>query len=318
MNLEKDKKVLLFYKESKYDFDMRYPQRTVSGFYSWYLRLIECLRREGYEVHLNDFDLAIQHPNYPIGIVGHPHILENWSLPNPAILGPSMYDHPKLNPNLMRDKRYEYYLVTCEWFRKLFIPFYGTRCVLWYAGVETDVWVDTKGHPKETDFLIYDKIRWNREKDIQALLKPIIEFLTKRGFSYRVLRYGNYSHTRYKELLNKSRAMIFLCEHETQGMAYQEALSSNLPILAWDPGFWSDPQSKLFEADPVPATSVPYFSSECGERFKNTEEFYKVFDKFLERFGIYKPRDYIEENLSLKGSVEIYMRYYSEMFKNYA
>ena len=36
--------------------------------------------------------------------------------------------------------------------------------------------------------------------------------------------------------------MIFLCEHETQGIAYQQALSRNVPILAWDRGGdWQDP-----------------------------------------------------------------------------
>jgi glycosyltransferase involved in cell wall biosynthesis len=30
--------------------------------------------------------------------------------------------------------------------------------------------------------------------------------------------------------------MVFLCEHETQGFAYQQALSCGVPIIAWDRG----------------------------------------------------------------------------------
>lgn len=144
MDLEKDKIVLLFYKESEHDFDHLYSKRTISGFYAWYTRLIKCLKLCGYDVRLNDYCLAKQHSYYPVGIVGHPHILDDWPLRNPAILGPSMYDHPKLHPDLMKNENYRYYLVTCLWFQKLFIPYYGDSCVLWHAGIETDVWNDTK------------------------------------------------------------------------------------------------------------------------------------------------------------------------------
>jgi hypothetical protein len=47
--------------------------------------------------------------------------------------------------------------------------------------------------------------------------------------------------------------MLFLCEHETRGLAYQEALASNVPILAWDTGFWLDPRRPLYDPNPVPA-----------------------------------------------------------------
>ena len=36
--------------------------------------------------------------------------------------------------------------------------------------------------------------------------------------------------------------MIFLVEHETQGIAYQEAMACDVPILAWDQGNWLDPK----------------------------------------------------------------------------
>ena len=35
----------------------------------------------------------------------------------------------------------------------------------------------------------------------------------------------------YRALLRRSKSMLFLCESETQGMAYQEALASNVPVL---------------------------------------------------------------------------------------
>jgi len=35
--------------------------------------------------------------------------------------------------------------------------------------------------------------------------------------------------------LSRGRSMLFLCEHETQGLAYQQAIAAGLTILDWDP-----------------------------------------------------------------------------------
>src|SRR5712692_811993 len=110
-----EKTVLLYYKPEKSDFDPRFSNRSVSGFFAWYSRLTLALKRLGFEVHLNDYEIAKANPRQPVGLVGHPHLLQDWRLPNPAVVGPSMYDHPKLNPNLFKDNpNIKFYLVTCE------------------------------------------------------------------------------------------------------------------------------------------------------------------------------------------------------------
>ena len=67
--------------------------------------------------------------DYPVGLVGTPLAIKNWDLPNP-VLGPSMYDHPRLNPTLMQDERFRYYLLTCEWLRAVSVHSMETG-VLW-------------------------------------------------------------------------------------------------------------------------------------------------------------------------------------------
>jgi glycosyltransferase involved in cell wall biosynthesis len=104
--------------------------------------------------------------------------------------------------------------------------------------------------------------------------------------------------------------MLFLCEHETQGMAYQEAMASGVPILAWDPGVWMDENWIHLHPGPVEATSVPYFSPACGERFVDADAFAPTLDRFLERLPRYDPRGYVRERLSLRASAEIYLRAY--------
>jgi len=287
--------------------------QKITGFDMWYRLLVKALRTQGYRVLLNDYSWAKKHPSYPIGILGYPQILDDWELPNPAILGPGLYDHPMLAPDLFSDPRFKLYLLTCNWMHQMFTPHYGNRCVQWHAGIDLQNWPDTHNHPKSIDVLIYDKIRWNRDYYEPSLLHPIIDFLDSIKLSHVMIRYKYYDHKTYRALLSQSKLMVFLCEHETQGMAYQEAMASNVPILAWENGWWLDPNRPKFQPEPVQATSVPYFSAECGERFQNINEFYTKFDYIWKNRGSYRPRAYVERELSLAGSAEIYMTYYRQI-----
>jgi len=104
--------------------------------------------------------------------------------------------------------------------------------------------------------------------------------------------------------------MVFLCEHETQGMAYQEALASNVPIIAWDHGWWTDPVWPAYSETPIPATSIPLFSPECGEKFKMISDFPKIFEKFWSKLDSYNPRRFIQREVSFKKSADMYCKHY--------
>lgn len=284
--------------------------QKVSGFRMAYLLLVKALRQAGYRVEEGNRALALARPDQPVGLAGYPLVLDEWRLPNPALLGPGLYDHPKLRPDLFDDPRYRGFLTISPWMQTLFDRYYTGRCRLWYNGIDTREWPDVSGRPKDLDFLVYDKIRWNRDTLVPALLEPILDDLRRRGLSWELLRYGEYQHRHFRRLLSRTRGMLFLCEHETQGLAYQEAMASNVPVLAWDNGYWLDPHCKEWEADPVPTSSVPYFSEECGERFRGIEEYPAAVERFLERLGSFAPRRYVDRELSLAGSAELYMRHY--------
>lgn len=311
--LERGRDVLLFYERQKWDFVENYSRRTISGFEAWFQSLARALREAGFRVHENCYALAEANPSYPVGLVGTPQSIPKWPLPNPALLGPCMYDNPSLNPTLMDDPRFRRYILTCEWLKAVFEKGYPGKCVLWHAGIPTDDWPDTSNCNKTTDVLVYDKIRWGRDKTVPLFLDPILADLSARGLSHHVLRYGEVTHEEYRALLRACRVMIFLCEHETQGLAYQEALASNVPILAWDHGWWTDPVWPAFSATPIPACSVPQFSPECGERFRMPADFPRAFGEFWSKRNTYRPRRYIEEHVSLAGSAARYADFYFQI-----
>jgi hypothetical protein len=95
-------------------------------------------------------------------------------------------------------------------------------------------------------------------------------------------------------------------------MAYQEAQACNVPVLAWDQGYWLDPNRSRWSDEPVPATSVPYFSEACGDRFAGLGDFAAALDRFVGRIDRYEPRRYVEERLSFAESAALFLSAYHD------
>ena len=99
-------------------------------------------------------------------------------------------------------------------------------------------------------------------------MQRVLDTLNHKDHSYLILKYGDHPQSDFIEGLKKSRAMIYLSAHETQGFSVQEALSSNVPVLAWDEGAFMDPALSSFMHPDVNVSSVPYFDETCGLSFK--------------------------------------------------
>lgn len=254
------------------------------------------------------------------------HCLDGYNRPNRIMGGIGMMTHPAEWPDLCDRHPVVRYLQHCEWGRRMYAAYYGQhRVSCWAVGIDADAWQPVPPKAKTTDFLIYDKIRWNRDHYEVQLLNPILEALRARGLTWEVLRYNSYAPEAYRSVfsfskdlyrrrfvsgrgfdtyrlaLNRCRAMLFLCENESQGLAYQEAMASGLPVLAWDQGWWLDPNRFKWNADPTPATSVPFFDARCGRRFRDFAAFPAELDLFLTqlRQGNFDPRGYVVETLPL-------------------
>jgi lysophospholipase L1-like esterase len=278
-----------------------------SGFTVAFQALCRALSRAGYRVVVNDAALARANPHHPIGIAGYPHILERWDLPNPAVLGPGLFDHPGLAPHLQGDPRFVSYLVPEGWMSDLFRRSWGDFCRPWHAGVDLSSWPSFRAAPKDIDALVYAKFLWGRAHGDRVLLAPLLASLERRGLRAHVLRYGAYEPGEYRALLRRSRAMIYLCEHETQGIACAEAMACDVPVLAWDQGRWLDPVRLRFGDADVPASSVPYFDARCGDRFAGPEDLDAALDRFFPSLDGYTPRAFVADRLSLDRSAQLYV-----------
>jgi len=185
---------------------------------------------------------------------------------------------------------------------------------LWPAGVDTEEWKPVN-EDRSIDVLLYIKIHWDREGWNTKLVQPILEQLKAQGLSVEQVSYGQYTPDQYRRYLANSKAMVFLSPHETQGFAYLEALASGLPVYAWDPGVWMDPERFRYGLDKVHATSVPFFDERCGATFVDSGEFATGFDEFWERVNgdRFKPRDYVLDNVTIERSTEKMLSYYENL-----
>jgi len=312
----------LFYAEPDPDrwlaFD-RYPRRLVrrivrgrshpSGQALVFLNLRAGLDQMGVSYRLNDYAYARANPGALVCLVGKSLLLDKpWE--NPILFGAAGDRHPIDDPTLFKRLDVRRVLVPCSWVVEMFRPYWGTEIFAWPVGIDTDRWRPSSSLSKSTNVLLYDKIRWDHAHYEETLLNTVRQHLRLRGLTFQEIRYGYYQEEQFRTSLENCQAMIFLCEHETQGLAYQQALSCGVPILAWDRGGpWRDTNFYPDRVDFGPVTSVPYFDERCGRRFCDGASFPSELDVFWDEFqaGAYAPRDFVIENLTLKICARAYL-----------
>lgn len=242
--------------------------------------------------------------------------LMNYHRPNRIMGGIGMMTHPAEWPDLFERYPIVRYLQHCEWGRRICASYYGEdKVACWPVGIDTKEWAPAPASAKTVDFLVYDKIRWEHSRYEAELLNPIFDALRARQLTWETVRYGAYRLEDYRAALVRCRAMLFLCEHESQGIAYQEAMSAGVPVLAWDPGWWLDPNRFQWNADHTPASSVPFFDARCGRRFRDFAAFPAELDAFVAqlRRNEFDPRAYIVETLPLAKCAAHFLRLANEV-----
>ena len=211
-----------------------------------------------------------------------------------CVIGPQIWMFDSHVSELKENPHYYKSIITpSQWVKDLYVNKFGypeDKISVWPVGITLPEYE----RKKEYGCLVYYKRR------DQAELSKVRELLSDRHIPYNVMEYGNYSQNALEILAPESDFCFVLNGTESQGIAIQEIMSYNTPMFVWDIESWEDQGPEWS----VPATSIPYWSDECGERFVNVDDMDVTFDKFYSRIGEYNPRKYVEDNLSYKKSVE--------------
>ena len=322
--------LLLFYQEPDPDRWLpwdRYPRRAIrrlvrgparpGGQTFVFLNLCAGLDRLGVPYRVNDFRAARREPDRPVGIIGKPHVLDVIAWRNPILFGASVMSHPLADPTLLQRRPIRRILVPGPWMREMCAPYWGPLVHSWPVGIDTDRWSPAPKRAAGLDILLYDKVHWEYDRYRRELLDPLEACLARHGLRVARLRYGHYRQEEYATLLQHCRAMIFVGEHETQGLAYQQALACGVPVLAWNRGGdWQDPEYYPDSVRFGPVSSVPYWDERCGATFATASDFPAAFDDFWRRVRAdhYAPRDYVLEHLTLSLCATHYLEHWRATF----
>ena len=286
-----------------------YGKARMSGQHRVFLNLCAGLDRLGIRYRVNDYGHIQKHPEELACIIGRPFVLDWISWKNPILLGVAAFNHPIDAPDLFQRLPVRTVLVPSTWYADMCRPGWP-KIEVWPIGIDTDAWKPSSPEQKTTDVLLYDKVQWQRERHSVELVAQIRSHLAANGHSVEELRYGSYEESDYRRALSRCRAMIFLCQHESQGIAYQEALASGVPVFAWDGGgAWQDPDYFPHRVTFEGVSSVPYFDARCGMKFIDADSFKSSWSAFWERAAAdgFSPRDYVMDNLALEQQA---LRYY--------
>lgn len=231
-----------------------------------------------------------------VGILQTVNSWNEWS--SNALLGPNLFVLPSENKILC--KRYTKFIVPSEWVLNLYRQFSELDHAdinIWTVGIDTDKWSKINRESKNLRCLLYYK---NRSKQDLFVVKKI---LNRYNIEYKELHYGNYLENELIDCCNWANFGILLTNTESQGIAYMEMLSTDLPLFVFNKPTWN------YEGTykDVPATSVPYFDNRCGEIVENIN--LVKFEEFLDSLKKekYCPSQYITENYTLEKCSKNYI-----------
>jgi len=274
-----------------------------------FLNLKAGLDRIGVPYRINNYRHIRNNPGDLACLIGKPHLLPRFAPHTPLMFGTATFNHPIDDERLPQRHRLRQVLVPSEWVKRMFSKVLPNLVSVWPVGIDTERWKPSS-EPKDVDILVYDKIYRHREDHERELIEPLIAELRRNGLTAEYLRYGSYVERELLALSRRVRSMVYLSHHETQGIALQQMLSANVPVLAWEPGGdWQNREYLLRGVRFSPVTSVPYWDERCGMKFAGAGDLRSAVIDFWHgvKAGAFAPRQLIlDQRLTLEAAAEAY------------
>lgn len=218
-------------------------------------------------------------------------------LKSKIVVGPNLYVLPnEINQSIQLERTL--YLHPCSWAIKVweFVGFKTCPLRAWPVGIDTDAFVPK--NPKSTNgkIMVYHKEREPNE------LRIILGCLDSIDLEYNLINYGQYQESDYKKILQNTLFIIWHGCHESQGIALQEALACNVPILVCDVTKLSQQYGRNWDKslDSIRVTSAPYFDESCGKKITDLSLLKQSIESMIDNLNRYAPREHILKNLSLE------------------
>ena len=227
----------------------------------------------------------------------HVEVYKNIKNKESLLVGPQMWPFA---PEFKELTEYGKLVAPSWWVENKLRTYFGvTKCLVWPVAIyEPDIqYAETT-----TDCLIYHKNRSQEDLDY------IKELLERRRLTYTQLQYGSYTQDNFRQALSSCRFCVIIDNTESQGIAIEEMMAAGKPLFVWDTPIWDH----MGQEYAVPASSVPYWSQECGEKTVEKDALDLSLDHFLGRITTYNPRAYVDRELSPEATVKILTDHFAE------
>ena len=248
-------------------------------------------------------------------------IIEAGFVGKAVLVGPNIAVLPKDLPKFRKKlPKGSVYLHPSQWTIDIwnYLGYCESKLDFWPVGIDINKFkiVDRKDNTK---VLLYFK-----QRDLK-LLEEAKKILKKMNLEYELVHYGFYKEEAYQKVLEECKFGIWIGCSESQGIGLQEALATNLPLIVLDSLslFDSVPtDSKNYFAYEFPkelknvrTTTVPYFDDRCGIKIDNINILEESIIFMKNNIEKYKPREYIEANLTLEKSALWLVSFFDKMDK---
>lgn len=221
----------------------------------------------------------------------------------PIVAGPNIVVMPGDLPKIRAKFSNSLYLHPSDWVVRLWKEAGFTECELasWPAGIDCNEFSASNKIVPSKKVMIYFK-----ERHSEILTRTVQKVLT-HGLEPIIIKYGHYEEHEFKRALKEALFGIWIGRHESQGIALQEALASNVPLLVLDATRFSDNVTQ--NTYPFPeqftnfrTTSAPYFDSTCGIIIDEETGLDTAIKTMLQDINSFEPRNYVLKELSLAAS----------------
>jgi hypothetical protein len=147
---------------------------------------------------------------------------------------------------------------------------------------------------------IYDCLLYTKHRD--AIEIAFIEsILVKKGMEFCKFSYGTYKEEDYQNALQKTKFVIWLGSHESQGFAFQECLARNIPILVCDATDLYKETFRYYEEykgkKALKSTTASWWDERCGLRITSLQQFPFALCQMKHMFHTFQPQEFVRENL---------------------
>jgi len=266
------------------------------------------------DLEFTDQLARLQNADYTILIIND-RFIEPSQLPSTSkvIYGPQFWPQSIQGPYQSEYEKHYVYNSLSLWNQHTLLEIYGslrTPIVQFPYAVDVDRFKITK-EPPLYDCLLYLKLR------TQSTYNQVIDILKSKQMSYTIIQYGNYSESQYIDALKRSKFVLAVDRHESQGFALEEAMSCDVPLLVLDATSLYDESmdgtTGIFEhyrPKKLVATSVPYWSDECGIKIEHIHDLSDSLTQMLDTYTTFTPREYILRTLSPKPCMQKILNYF--------